>query len=182
MVEGRAAENGHRSTPGIDSSPQPSTVPLPPWELEGSAIVFLNNWRSVLALVSYDSSPVGPYEELAVATLTFRGPTVTEMVVNSPASMVGGRRGWGFPKVLGQLRWEQAEQQIVFHTDKRKYRVKKTMLVLPVKLNAWCWQMLDGQRVRVPLQMCGKVRIGWQGRRIAVVVESLALRVLRPEL
>jgi len=181
-TEDRSGESSEPSSVFRIPSSDLSSVPLPPWELEGAAIVFLHDWRSVLALVRYDASPVGPYEELAVATLTVHGPTVTEMVVNSALSMMGGRRGWGFPKVLGALRWRQSGQRIIFDAGNHRYRVKMTMAALPIKLNGWCWQILDGRRVRVPVQLRGRARVAWQGRRIAVVVELLVLRVLRPEL
>ena len=67
----------------------------------------------------FESSPVGPYLELAVsepARLGVRpGMCVTTMVVSSADSRVGGRLNWGFPKELGSLVWE-------FEGDDRELR------------------------------------------------------------
>jgi len=153
----------------------------PPWQLEGSAVAFLDNWRSARILVHYTQSPVGAYDELAVATVTLHGPTVTEMIVTSAASVSGGRQNWGFPKTLGALRWEQAGRRMTFRAESKVYRVRVGKSGFPVRLNAWCWQELAGRRVRVPFHIAGTARIGWRGRQIALVLEQFKLDVLPPE-
>lgn len=59
----------------------------------------------------YTDSPVGPYLELAIgapARLGMRpGWCITTMIVDSPASRVGGRLNWGYPKELGTLLWDR---------------------------------------------------------------------------
>src|SRR5687768_4495669 len=123
-------ENGIASFSSFRLHPS-SFPPPPPWELEGAAVVLLHSWRSILALVRYDCSPVGSYEELAVATLTLHGPTVVKMIVNSTASLLGGRQGWGFPKELGQLRWKQHGRRIRFVAGARVYRVRLSRFSFP---------------------------------------------------
>jgi len=63
----------------------------------------------MVAAVRYTRTPVGPYLELAVgepAWLQRRpGLAITTMVVDSPASRLGGVANWGFPKEMGVLRW-----------------------------------------------------------------------------
>ncbi|MER3453082.1 MAG: hypothetical protein C4344_05415 [Acidimicrobiia bacterium] len=64
---------------------------------------------AVLVAVAYDTSPVGPYLELAVAEPARAGLRpglcVTTMVVSSAESRVAGVVNWGFPKELGTLAW-----------------------------------------------------------------------------
>ena len=155
--------------------------PSPPWDLQGTAIALLHGWRSVLALVDYEASPVGPYDEVAVITLTRRGPSVMKMWVNTPASMIGGRRGWGFPKRLAPLRWQRQDQRIMFEAGKGKYRVRACGPSLPIRAHSWSVQVLDGRAVRVPLRVSGRIRIAWRGRQIVLLIESLVLSVLPPE-
>jgi hypothetical protein len=54
--------------------------------------------------VSYEQTPVGPYDEVAGFVLLRRGWTVTQHIpfiaVDSPASVVGGRANWALPKTL----------------------------------------------------------------------------------
>jgi len=81
-----------------------SVVPPAPWELAGSALVFLDFSQrrlGVHALVHYDSSPVGAYDERALAVLTRRGPSVVQMQVNSQAEL-------GLPENAGRFKLAKA--------------------------------------------------------------------------
>jgi hypothetical protein len=58
-------------------------------------------------LISYDDTPVGPYDEVVgvVGLLSGRGveATVPFIAVDSPASVVGGRANWALPKTLARF-------------------------------------------------------------------------------
>ncbi len=82
-------------------------TPAPPWTCRLSAVVRLGTSRrgpTVLAALAYAQTPVGPYGEALLAEL--RPPlriTVPWIVVDSAASVAGGREHWGLPKELAQL-------------------------------------------------------------------------------
>ncbi|HVF10564.1 MAG TPA: acetoacetate decarboxylase family protein [Abditibacteriaceae bacterium] len=162
------------------SPPDYLTTSPPPWHLTGTAVLLLHDWRSVLALVHYDASPVGSYDELALSTVIRCDPTVVEMYVNSQASMIGGRAGWGFPKQMAPLRWERHGPRVVFQAGSRRWRVRSCGPPLAVRAQLWSVQVLDGRKVKVPLRVVGRVRIAFQGRRLALLIESFAMMVLPP--
>jgi hypothetical protein len=58
-------------------------------------------------LISYDDTPVGPYDEIVgvVGLVSGRGvsATVPFIAVDSPASVVGGRVNWALPKTLARF-------------------------------------------------------------------------------
>ena len=153
-------------------------VPPPPWNLRGAAMVLPQGIVRALALVHYEASPVGPYDELAVIALTRRGPSVVEMQVTSEAAMNGGRRIWGYPKRLAPLRWQQRGQRVLFSAGKKCWRLRPWGPSLPLRIRSWTAQVLDGHLVRVPVRLRGRVRMGWNGRRIALLVESMEMTVL----
>jgi hypothetical protein len=99
-------------------------VPPAPWTVRGSATVWLARARqeagAVLpagiggspfavagAVVGYDETPVGPYDEVLAAVLTRSGLLlrghVPFMAVDRAASLVGGRLNWGLPKTLARF-------------------------------------------------------------------------------
>ena len=84
------------------------SCPPAPWHLQGDAIALLEP-RGVRLLVHYTQSPVGVYNECALAQIhSFRAlqvlagrviaPTIVEMQVDLEHSMRCGRALWGFPK------------------------------------------------------------------------------------
>ncbi|HUF33972.1 MAG TPA: acetoacetate decarboxylase family protein [Acidimicrobiales bacterium] len=103
------------------------TTPDAPWTLGGEALVALARRPSsspalpmglhrlpgplLIVGACYESSPVGPYLELAVgepARLGLRpGWCFTTMVVDSPESRRAGRISWGLPKEVGRLTWRR---------------------------------------------------------------------------
>jgi hypothetical protein len=112
-------------------------VPIvpPPWDLEGVACLLLyrfppaifrgklrpedtedsRRFRGVgfLALVSYRRSPVGPYGEMLIVPgwLLYRGKrhySVSRIYVTTAASAENGRRNWGLPKKLAEIRFERS--------------------------------------------------------------------------
>jgi hypothetical protein len=103
-------------------------APVAPWTLTGESLVAVARCPvglgttppgvhrlpfgpTLIVAVRYSGSPVGPYLELAIgepARLGARpGWCFTTMVVDSPASRLGGRANWGFPKEVGSLVWSE---------------------------------------------------------------------------
>jgi hypothetical protein len=134
----------------------------------------------VLALVHYDTSPVGSYNEMAVAVLTRHGPSVVQMPVSLRASMIGGRRNWGFPKTLAPLNWQQHGKRITFKAGGKQYRARVFGPSFPLRLRTASTQKLHGESVRVPVEITGRVRLAWCGRHIAVLMESFTMVVQPP--
>ena len=154
-------------------------IPPAPWQLSGAALV-LPHRRGALLLVHYESSPVGPYDELAVATLKRSGPTVVRMLVSREASREGGRHIWGFPKETTPLKWTQTSERVRFQGDRKTWRARAIGPRLPVKLRAWTVQNLRGERVRVPFHIGGTLRLAWCGKMPCALLEDMMLRVDAP--
>lgn len=157
------------------------SIPPPPWVLHGEAVAFLApryRWR---LLVKYRQSPVGPYDEHALVILTWRGPSVVQMGVDSEASMIGGRRNWGYPKVLERLFWRSKGKNIVFLRNGKTFRIRKSCLSFPLALPFWTIQQLNGQVVRVPAKLRGKARFGFRGRQLALILDEFEMRFEAPQ-
>jgi hypothetical protein len=176
-IAGKVAANVDDTSVDVEST----GIPHPPWHLRGAAVVLPYGVLGVLALVHYETSPVGPYDELAVIRLTRRGPSVVEMCVNSTASMIGGRRGWGYPKQLGRLQWQRQDQRVLFRAGRRQWLVSPWGIAFPVRLRAWTAQLLNGTSVRAPVRVAGRARLAWNGRRVALLMESLEMTVFPPQ-
>ncbi|MDQ4098777.1 MAG: acetoacetate decarboxylase family protein, partial [Actinomycetota bacterium] len=125
-------------------------APHAPWSLTGECIVAWARWQagtagagpraplpgdlqalpgpSSLTAARYETSPVGPYLELAVgepARLGARpGVCITTMVVDSADSRIGGRLNWGFPKELGTLVWDTEGEARSLVWEERKVRMR----------------------------------------------------------
>ena len=71
---------------------------------------------SVAMLVDYQSSAVGPYQELLFIPGSFdfghgeRQPSISRIYVSSQASVLNGRRNWGIPK-------DRCDFELSFHDD-----------------------------------------------------------------
>ncbi|MEW6152372.1 MAG: acetoacetate decarboxylase family protein [Actinomycetota bacterium] len=118
-------------------------APHAPWALTGECVVAWARWRGprgglpaelgrlpgpcTVTAARFDTSPVGPYRELAVsepARLGARlGMCVTTMVVDSSESRIGGRQNWGFPKELGTIHWEADGPERLLVWQERGVRV-----------------------------------------------------------
>lgn len=154
--------------------------PAPPWNLTGSAALLLSKSGGV-ALVHYETSPVGPYDEFSCGILTRRGPRVVEMLVTSDASRRGGRENWGFPKELGALSWQKRGAHIKFRNGGEIFRFRAWGPRFPVRLRFFCVQTLRNQDVRVPFLIIGKVRLAWHGRQITLLLEDFNFDVEAPK-
>ena len=181
-------ENEHGLDCGESKSHSP--IPLPPWQLTGSAIATLEKVRlnsgvlfpfALRALVHYDSSPVGAYDEFAIIALTNRGLSVVEMFVNSEDAMIGGRRGWGFPKQLAHLSWRQRGARIEFQLEEKIVRFLATRIWFRLSLRGFVIQQLNGENVRVPVKIRGHARIAFHGKQIALMMEGFEMQVLPPQ-
>jgi hypothetical protein len=189
------------------------SAPGAPWRLEGEAIVTLarapgrrgdavpaaRRLPGPLLVVGarFTASPVGPYLEFAVcepAMLRGRpGWSITTMVVDSPASRLGGRMNWGFPRELGTLRWTAdgettelrwVDRGIVIRATPRRFRMPAALpvraiqhsaegaVIVPGRLRGW----LRGARVEVeaplddPLEVLAGTRPGGVLSSFAFVV------------
>ena len=113
----------------------------------------------------YDTSPVGPYLELAVgepARLGARpGVCITTMVVDSADSRLGGRVNWGFPKELGTLAWDAAGEGRSLVWEERKVEVRAVPAgpSVPVVLPMRALQRRADGLVVVPAWLRGRARI-----------------------
>jgi hypothetical protein len=158
----------------------------PPWELSGTALLFLERGLfaprlRARALVHYTHSPVGVYNEVAVAALTQRGLSVVDMPVNLEASRVGGRAGWGYPKSLAAIEWHQHSNRVLVRFEGRVWRARVFGPLFPVRLSASTAQTLNGEDVRAPFHIAGRARLAWNGRRLALFVEEFQLLVSPPQ-
>jgi hypothetical protein len=66
------------------------------------------------ALVSYGDTPVGPYSEIAATLLPVDDEYghIPFIVVDSPASVVGGRVNWLLPKALADFDWSEDRRAV----------------------------------------------------------------------
>ena len=149
------------------------------WLLTGSAALLLSP-RGLVALVHYETSPVGPYDEWARIVFTRSGPRVVDMAVTSEESMHAGRANWGFPKRLAKLSWKRSGARLEFWTESENYRLRLRGPRLPMRAKFFCVQTLEGREVRVPLKSSGQARIAWRGRQIALLIEDFVFEVNPP--
>ena len=149
------------------------------WVLRGSGVLLLSDARRALALalVPYEASPVGGSDEFAVIEFSLRGPRVTEMPVNSPASRDAGRALWGFPKTLQKLSWNRKKRHIVFQGERETFRFRIARFSFPISAKAWTNQTLNGREVRVPCRVSGHARIAFRGKQWALFMEEFELQV-----
>lgn len=159
--------------------------PNAPWHLRGDAFAFLSRDASgkfgVRAFVRYADSPVGAYNEMAFAVLTRRGVRVTEMPVTLETSMIGGRAIWGFPKTLEHIEYSMSRNRVVVGFRGRRIVARLSRFSFPIKLRAWTIQTLDGQNVRVPIALRGRVSFAWRGRKLGACMRNFELTVFAPE-
>jgi len=95
----------------------PSSAPAAPWTCRCQAIVWTSRafGRPVFgALLAYSDTPVGAYREVQGlrGTLGRQGPrlNVPFIAVDSPASLVAGRRNWALPKTLAEFTGDPADK------------------------------------------------------------------------
>ena len=155
-------------------------VPPPPWHLRGEAVAFFGGPMTLRLLVHYTQSPVGPYDEHALATWNLRGPHVFQMSVNSPASRRGGRLNWGFPKVLETLEWQQSGSRLTFVREGQVFRVRGVGPRFPLALPFWTAQRHGGKWVRVPGTVRGWAQLAWRGRQLALWLHDFQLEIGPP--
>lgn len=141
----------------------------------------LRDWKSVRALIHYYDSPVGPYNEYAIIQLKREGPIVTEMYVDSADSQEAGRALWGFPKVLADLEWRSGGSHLTFRKGAEYFRIWAFGFALPVRVRTWTIQVLEGAHVRVPIEVTGRVGLGFRRRQIAFVLEDFEMKVFAPQ-
>lgn len=113
----------------------------------------------------YDTSPVGPYLELAVVEPVRRGALAgtcaTTMVVDSAESRHAGRTRWGFPKELGTLRWSEEDGYVTLRWEERAVVVtgRPAGPTFPALVPYWSLQARADGPVRVGGHLRGSGRL-----------------------
>lgn len=153
----------------------------PLWTGRGTGVLLLRDWRSALALIFYEDSPVGPYNEYAVFQFKNGGPSVTAMYVDSEESRDAGREFWGFPKELADLEWRSGGNHIAFRKDAEYFRFRGIGFSLPVRINTSTVQELSGERVRVPMEVSGRAGLALRGKQLALVLQDFEMQVFAPQ-
>ena len=155
------------------------TAPAPPWLLRGECVAALVRpglpdplptgierlpGPSLLVAARYDTSPVGPYLELAVASPARVGARpglcVTIMAVDSEQSVLGGRSNWGFPKELASLSWAANgdERSLAWDDGGMAVTARPRGPAVPVLAPVVCLQPRSDQPVLVPGWLRGRAR------------------------
>ncbi len=121
------------------STERVTDVPPPPWTCRLRAVarvVRIGSWVGALAVVRYDDTPVGPYAEAFTARAGLVHATVPWMVVDSEASVVGGREYWGLPKQLGRIDFSEdlREAHVEAEPTRMTVRALRTGPPVPVVL------------------------------------------------
>jgi hypothetical protein len=136
------------------------TYPPAPWHLTGQLGLSLFRVRAGdhpdrapgvygAALVSYEEPSPLTYGELLVAHLVDKAVSITDIWVDSPASMAGGRELWAIPKDLCDFTLQTERKGPVSRTSwttstdgrpiasARFTDVSRAMVRLPFKGNTW---------------------------------------------
>jgi len=167
-------------------TPAEPSYPPEPWNLAGQAYVSV--WRLPAeqlagrvpqglrpltvggqvfvgtAWVDYEPSGLLPYHELVAAVLVRDGVrpivTVTEIWVDSPASLAGGRAMWGIPKELAQFEMTH-EPSFTARADTAAGVIASAEIQrgsgLPIRLPSWFTvaQTVDGHGRQTPVHATG---------------------------
>lgn len=112
-----------------------------PWMDKSLTSRFQGGLGSVM-LVNYTDSPVGPYRELLIIPGEFQTEYgkrrhIPRILVDSQASVEGGRRNWGIPKEYADFTWNTRGRTSVITVQQHKKtlleaEVKQGLLSLPV--------------------------------------------------
>jgi hypothetical protein len=112
--------------------------------------------------------------------MTWRGPSVVQMSVDSEASRHGGREIWGFPKELESLDWSVQGKWISFARGRRIFRIRKLGFRFPLALPFWTIQYHRGEVVGVPAFMKAKARLGFRHRQLALILDEFEMTFQGP--
>lgn len=163
-------------------------VPPAPWTVRGSATVWLARARPAAgalsaggiggsplavagAVVGYEDTPVGAYDEVLGAVLLRSGPVlrghVHFMAVDHVASLLGGRRNWGLPKTLARFTGRPGAAGTVSARGDGtpvRWRVAATARhvapAVPVRARAMiCQQLEDGWIGEVTVRVSARARL-----------------------
>lgn len=181
MLESFSSEPQTLSGVSTSASDDLNSIPDAPWQLQGEAVALLASPFSVRLLVRYSASPVGPYLEHALATLTRRGPHVFQMSVDLEDSLIGGRAIWGYPKTLESLDWRESGKRIVFRREEQTFRVRAFGPSFSLALSFWSVQQKGAEWVRVPGKIGGRAQLGFRGRQLALVLRSFWMEIEEPQ-
>lgn len=160
--------------------------PPEPWDLAGSGVI--TTWRVdaaklpalpaavrpvtvrgralvATAFVDYGDGGMMTYHELLAAVVVRHGRglalSITDIWVDSPTSLAGGRALWGIPKELADFDGLTASDErgpIAFATFLPPRRIPVPLVPLP-RLPSAVVQTLDGRVVASPIRAGGAVRL-----------------------
>lgn len=117
-----------------DLAALPAAVAPAPWSVRARALLWVQRatapafaWAgtplplSVVMLVDYLQTPVGPYQEVLAGALVRRGPRLFAQVpfiaVDSLPSVRGGRANWGLPKTTAAFTGSAASGRVAVAGD-----------------------------------------------------------------
>lgn len=144
---------------------------LPPWKLRGNGIILLYNLpKPVIAahlsqidaqylggfsffmLVNYESSPIGPYQELLFIPGRFRianssGYHISYIRVSTEISTLNGRNNWAIPKqtIDFELKEESKSVSWKMHSQMESFSgaFKKSVISIPVFSHLIPYQLIQ---------------------------------------
>ena len=157
----------------------PPTAPPAPWRLRGSALVWVGPapddagaalQRGITGrplavggmFVSYEQTPVGPYEEIIAFVALRRRWSVAAHIpfiaVDSAASVVGGRANWSLPKTLATFSGHPVRERAI-RGDHDDWQVTAHAQALgPVLPAAWRFTLVQARAVGYEERSHGRAR------------------------
>ncbi|GAC1517673.1 MAG: hypothetical protein NVS1B12_04840 [Acidimicrobiales bacterium] len=120
----------------------------------------------ILFAARYQTSPIGPFTELAVVEPVHRRPgrvgfAVTYSVVDDERACRDGRTKWGFPREVGRLRWDHRDDAIRVTWDDQALQVDVVVgrVAFPLLVPVHLLQHRGTERVVVPVRFRGLARV-----------------------
>ncbi|GAB2627874.1 hypothetical protein GCM10027270_14060 [Nocardioides ginkgobilobae] len=161
--------------PVVALPPLPSGVRPAVWR--GTALV-------TTAFVRYDERGLMAYDELLAAVLVRHGRgvalSITDIWVDSPTSVAGGRGHWGIPKDLATFGERYAETSDGPIAEASFSSRRGPDLRLPLPLRGSVVQTLDGATKASPIRASGTVRLATARWDVADTGPLAWLRAGRP--
>jgi hypothetical protein len=179
----------------------PDTVAAAPWTCASAGVVWWSRAGGVAGssaasagagrgkpvvviggLISYASTPVGPYHEVfgGIGTRHGRGVEVSIpfMAVDSPSSVVGGRANWSLPKVLASFTGEPGRDWGLFASGEGwtvRVTARPLLPAIPAKMKGLVVQRWpDGSVRSAMLDGRGRSRLALVHVQVASSVGDLA--------
>lgn len=155
---------------------------FPPWHLQGEGFI-LNYWLTPsfiqqakafrvapsalgrvvqVLLIRYESSPVGPYDELLILDHPLiskrRLSSIPKIYVSTHESVAHGQALWGIPKEYAEFEWEEHHQDTICRISHQGHQmslsIRKTRSPRQFYINSH----------HIPASML-KIQQAWEGQR-----------------